>query len=311
MIERYDMNSLSFLSFFITSILIINCTEKEMKYNQLTSEEERVIIYKGTEAPFSGEYYNHHEQGTYVCKRCKTPLYRSDDKFDSGCGWPSFDDEIPGAIKKISDKDGVRIEIVCANCNAHLGHVFSGEKFTEKNTRHCVNSISLNFIPAVKRTEGKAVFASGCFWGTQYYFSKASGVLKTTVGYTGGNKENPTYEDVCSNSTGHAEAVEVIFDSTITNFETLAKLFFETHDFTQVNRQGPDVGSQYRSAIFYQNENQKEISEKLIKILSDKGYIVATRLNRAAPFWNAENYHQNYYDRRGGTPYCHIYKKIF
>jgi len=152
--------------------ILPSAQEKKMEYNKLTPEEERVIIKKGTETPYTGKYNNYKEKGTYVCKRCNAPLYRSDDKFDSHCGWPSFDDEIPGAVKRIPDPDGMRVEIICNNCGAHLGHVFEGEGFTDKDVRHCVNSISLNFIPAKTepaktetRTQ-KAYFAGGCFWGT-------------------------------------------------------------------------------------------------------------------------------------------------
>lgn len=285
------------------------------KYNQLTSAEEAVIIHKGTERPFTGQYYNFRGVGTYVCRRCNAPLYRSTDKFDSHCGWPSFDDEIAEAVKRIPDSDGMRTEIVCSRCNAHLGHVFLGERLTQKNVRHCVNSISLHFIPA----EGKknpddletAIFAGGCFWGTQYHFQQLYGVVSTEVGYIGGQKDNPTYKEVCTGKTGHAEAVKILYQPDKIDYEKLTRLFFEIHDPTQLNRQGPDMGDQYRSAIFYVDDNQKQIAEKLIAVLKDKGYKVVTEVTKGTTFWKAEDYHQNYYENNGSRPYCHKYTKRF
>ncbi len=277
-------------------------------YRPLTAEEEMVIIHKGTERPFTGKYDKFYEEGTYVCKRCGTELYHSSDKFDSDCGWPSFDDEIEGAVKRTPDPDGMRTEITCNNCGAHLGHVFLNEGFTNKNTRHCVNSISLEFIPAGtsrKATSDTAYFAGGCFWGVEYYLEQEPGVSSVESGYMGGNKNNPSYEDVSYRRTGHAEVVRVIFDPSETNYENLTKLFFEIHDPTQVNRQGPDVGLQYRSEIFFRTVQQKQIAEKLIGMLELKGYDVSTRITPAANFWQAEAYHQDYYEKNGGTPYCH------
>lgn len=291
------------------------CTQpkstKKMKYNPLTEQEKAVILYKGTERPFTGEFVENHDSGIYVCKQCNAPLYRSEDKFDSHCGWPSFDDEIKGAIIRTTDADGRRTEITCSNCGGHLGHVFLGEGFTAKNTRHCVNSISMKFIPAMKTTNETAYFASGCFWGTEYHFMKAKGVIETTVGYMGGHTQNPTYKEVCTGLTGHAETTEVVFDTTLTDYDEMVKLFFETHDFEQVGGQGPDIGDQYRSVIFYTSDRQKQIAQKYISFLTNKGFKVATKLEPAPKFWAGEDYHQEYYDKKNGTPYCHIYRKIF
>ena len=157
----------------------------------------------------------------------------------------------------------------------------------------------------------RALFASGCFWGTEYYFQKAEGVLQTNVGYTGGHKENATYHDVCSGNTGHAEAVEVIFDPSQTSYEELAKLFFETHNPEHKSRQGPDIGTQYRSAVFYLNDEQKQIAENLIQVLKNKNYEVVTEVTKAGTFWKAEDKHQQYYSKGGGNPYCHKYVKKF
>jgi peptide methionine sulfoxide reductase msrA/msrB len=303
--------------FMLAGFSLSSCAQKSetvMEFNKLTFEEEQIILHKGTERPYTGEYVNHKEKGTYTCKRCDAPLYYSADKFDSNCGWPSFDDEIDGAVTRVPDADGRRTEIVCTNCGGHLGHVFLGEGFTDKDTRHCVNSISMNFVPEDQNQDSKtekAIFAGGCFWGVEYYMEKHPGVLSVTSGYTGGKTKNPTYEEVCYKNTGHIEAVEIVFDPSKTTFEELAKLFFEIHDPTQVDRQGPDIGIQYRSEVFYVNKEQKEITEKLIQMLEDKGYNVATKLSKAETFWPAEDYHQDYYTRKGTLPYCHGYMKRF
>ncbi len=345
---------------------------REQNMNRsLTPEEERVIVYKGTERPSTGKYNAHFEKGAYTCKRCGTELFESSSKFRSNCGWPSFDEQIPGRVKWQPDPDGMRTEIICNNCGAHLGHIFLGERYTEKNTRYCVNSISMDFIPAEQRAQTtedavgagprarpeesgqprsrdpkreeiafgnpvapanpqsaimsppaptggrnpqsseRVIFASGCFWGTEYYLQKAPGVISTTVGFTGGRVENPTYKQVSTGRTGHVEAVEVIYDPSKISYEQLARLFFETHDFTQLNRQGPDVGTQYRSAIFYLNDEQKQIAERLVRQLRQMGYAVKTEITRADRFWVAEDYHQDYYQHNGQTPYCHVYRPIF
>lgn len=175
-----------------------------------------------------------------------------------------------------------------------------------------VLTAGLNGQEAKQKTMKRALFASGCYWGTEYYMQKAKGVISTTVGYTGGHVQDPSYKEVCSGKTGHAETVEIIYDPSKTDYETLARLFFETHDPTQVDRQGPDIGTQYRSAIFYLDAAQKATAEKLVKELEKNGYKVATEITKAGTFYSElKDYHQDYYDKKGGTPYCHAYKKRF
>ncbi len=157
----------------------------------------------------------------------------------------------------------------------------------------------------------EAFFAGGCFWGVEYWFDKAPGVTLAESGYMGGSAQSPSYEQVCTGKTGHAETVRVVFDPSRTTYEAMARLFFEIHDPTQVNRQGPDVGLQYRSAVFYTSDEQKRIAEKLVAELEAKGYKVATRIEPAGTFWKAEDYHQDYYEHKGSEPYCHAPVKRF
>jgi len=288
-------------------------SQEKLQYYNLTKAESAVINNKGTESPFTGKYVKNKQQGTYLCKKCGEALYYSSDKFESDCGWPSFDDEIKGAVNRFPDPDGMRTEIECASCGAHLGHVFTGEQFTSKNVRHCVNSVSLDFVPAHlgPGRYGMAIFAGGCFWGVEYFLQKAPGVFSVTSGYTGGHVKNPSYREVCTGTTGHAEAVKIVYDPQKTSYEKLLRLFLEIHDPTQEGRQGPDIGDQYRSEIFYMNDNQKQIAEKCLSILKSKGYSIATQVTQASEYYPAEAYHQDYYFNNGKVPYCHAYMKRF
>ena len=300
---------------FILILTTMNALESlEKKIEKLSDEEKKVILHKGTERPFVGKYTDEKSRGIYTCKLCDAPLFDSSSKFDSRSGWPSFDDEIEGAIKRIPDNDGRRVEIVCSNCGAHLGHVFEGEGYTAKNTRHCVNSISLNLI---KKPDAKdenlsyAYFAGGCFWGVEHYLQKLSGVKEVTSGFMGGHVKNPSYYEVVRSNTGHLEAVEVIYDESKISYKEIAKTFFEIHDPTQANGQGPDIGEQYLSAVFVQNDNERAIIEGLIGKLEANGYKVATKIMKKSDFYPADESHQNYYDKKGSKPYCHGYTKRF
>lgn len=276
------------------------------KTASLTPAARRIICDKSTEAPHTGIYNDVAFMGSYLCRRCGLALFRADSQFSASCGWPSFDEDIAKAVKQLPDPDGRRMEILCTRCDAHLGHVFIGEQYTAKNCRHCVNSASIDFVRdnTVKDSE-EALLAGGCFWGVEYFLNRLPGVLKVEVGYMGGALADPTYEEVCSGKSGHYEVARVVFDVAKTDYSTVLKRFFEIHDPTQRTGQGPDLGQQYQSAVFYYNKKQYEQTDALINILRAKGYDVATRLIEAQPFWPAEEYHQQYYAKHDKLPYCH------
>ncbi|MBI3817381.1 MAG: bifunctional methionine sulfoxide reductase B/A protein [Planctomycetes bacterium] len=281
----------------------------------LTPEQVAVTQEAATERPFCGELVHQEKPGIYVCVVGGLPLFKSGTKFDSKTGWPSFFDPIDAAhiIEKRDSTLGMeRVEILDARSGAHLGHVFDdGPPPTGK--RYCLNSAALKFIPdgTVLPPESLPVnlqiayFAGGCFWGVEDVFEQIPGVLDAESGYMGGKSENPTYRDVCSHTTGHAEAVKVVFDPARVSYKDLLAIFFNNHDATQYNRQGPDVGDQYRSEIFTSSAEQKAQAENFIKTLqaSDeyRGQKIATLIEMAPKFYKAEEYHQDYHKKNGGS----------
>ncbi|MEM9242737.1 MAG: bifunctional methionine sulfoxide reductase B/A protein [Pseudomonadota bacterium] len=282
------------------------------KLASLTPEVVNIVKHKHTEYPGSSCYHDHQAQGTYLCRRCGLALFRGADQFVSHCGWPSFDQAIADHVDNLPDNDGERVEIVCHRCGAHLGHVFYGEKLTEKNQRYCVNGLAIELIADIDVMDTtEAIYAGGCFWGMEYYFEQLDGVLKTEVGYTGGAVSNPNYKQVCCGKTGHFEAIRVLYDPKRMDYPALTRYFFEIHDPTQQDGQGPDLGTQYLSAIFYFDDEQKAIAAELIKQLEEKNYTIATQLLPVSIFWSAEAYHQHYYDKKQQQPYCHRYTKRF
>jgi peptide methionine sulfoxide reductase msrA/msrB len=274
----------------------------------LPDETYKVMIACGTEPPWSGKYNDFWETGDYYCAACGALLFHSSAKYDHGTGWPSFfETAAPGALRYLEDRSAgmIRTEVRCAACDGHLGHVFDDGP-PPSGRHYCINSAALEFRKAspeaAKVRSETAIFAAGCFWGVEEKFGRLPGVLETEVGYTGGRTDDPTYEQVCSGDTGHAEAVRVVFDPSRISYPDLVRAFFSFHDPTQKNRQGPDVGTQYRSSIFTLSEEQRKQAEAVKAEVDLSGRFrrdVATEIVPAGPFTRAEEYHQKYNQKNG------------
>jgi peptide methionine sulfoxide reductase msrA/msrB len=299
---------------------------------KLSAEQFHVTQACGTEPPFQNAYWDNHAPGIYVDVVSGEPLFSSLDKFDSGTGWPSFSQPVKNTeiVEKTDITLGMpRTEVRSKMADSHLGHVFNDGP-GEKGLRYCINSAALKFIPAtemeaagygqylapfvaagvIKASKPEtAILAGGCFWGMEEILRQIAGVTKTTVGYTGGTLADPVYELVCTGTTGHAEAIEVVFDSSRLTYEKLLDYFFRMHDPTTLNRQHGDVGTQYRSAIFYTSEEQKQTAE-CVKAQWDKSgkfsHPITTEITKATIFYSAEDYHQKYLVKHPGGYTCHV-----
>lgn len=281
----------------------------------LTSDEYNIMVKKGTEPPFRNAYYNNHEKGVYVSAATGKPLFSSADKFDSGTGWPSFSapiDEEDVMVVKDTSHGMVRDEIVERSTGLHLGHLFHDGP-APTGDRYCINSAALKFVPEGNMTVTEAsdqgsyataYFSSGCFWCTEAIYESLKGVKEVISGYSGGHTKNPSYEDSNTGTTGHAESVKVIYDPEVISFATLVDVYFGSQDPTQVNGQGPDHGPQYRSIIFYQSDEEKQIIEKKKEEMAEKLHAkIAAEVKPFEKFWEAEDYHQNYEKNHPDNPY--------
>jgi len=283
-----------------------------MSYTDLTPEEKNILLDKWTERPYTWTYYDHTQTWTYVCKQCSAPLYRSHDKFDSGCGWPSFDDALPNAVKRTTDADGLRTEITCSHCWGHLWHVFIGERMTSKNTRHCVNSLSLQFVENVveKWIYHVATFGTWCFWCSQAAFDWLPGVAQTYVWYSWWKRPFPNYEQICAWASWHHEVTQVIYDPKNISYKYLLEIFFKIHDPTSWDKQWNDTGSQYRSVIFTHSLEQEQKAQEVLNDLQDDyEENIVTEIKPLEKFRIAESYHQKYFENNPNKPYCQLVVK--
>lgn len=294
-------------------------TEAEWRA-QLSKEQYYVLREKGTERPYTGALLMTKEKGIYKCAGCGNELFTDEMKFDSHCGWPSFDREIAGGkITTVEDNShGMRrTEITCARCGGHLGHIFEDGP-TETGMRYCVNSLSLEFVaekdlkkdaPSPAGNIEMITLGGGCYWCVEAVYQLLDGVVKVESGFAGGHVKNPTYRQVCTGETGHAEVVQITFDNTKTSVDEILKVFFTVHDPTTLNRQGADQGTQYRSVIYYHNEAQKQAAQQIIADLNNEKAYANPIVTEVAPldvFYKAEDYHQDYYNQNPNNGYCRM-----
>ncbi len=283
-------------------------TQAEWKA-QLTPEQFHITQEQGTERPFSCALNEEHGKGVFYCVCCQNPLFLSNAKFDSGTGWPSYNQPVSTKSVTITrDESGgmVRDAVSCKRCGAHLGHVFEdGPKPT--GLRYCTDGTALIFQEKIlPKTLAKATFAAGCFWCEGAVFQGVKGVQEVVAGYSGGKEANPTYEQVGSGKTGHAESFEVYYDPAVLSYQNLLRVYFASINPTQVNGQGPDSGAQYRSIIFYRNENERKLANDYVTDLMKSGKYslpITVEIKPFERFWQAEDYHQNYVELHPENPY--------